>query len=229
MTTPMSDPQNPNPLRVDTTHADQTERHALPPAPASPAATPRAPESRPDWARARRPGRARPTSPRRNAGTSPPTPAPATTVDPRARPAARQRRRARVVGAALLAAVLASGGTVARAQRDRRPRPARPSRPRRRSGQTVSARPAGHHRRVLGDHRRRRQGQPGRRPDHGQRQRDTTEFGDHPGDRRRLRRHLRPERLDPHEPPRRRGRRHARRSSSRTAASSRARSTASTR
>ena len=39
--------------------------------------------------------------------------------------------------------------------------------------------PAGHHRRGLGDHRRRRQGRPGRRQDHDQRQRQT-EFGSIP-------------------------------------------------
>jgi S1-C subfamily serine protease len=104
----MSDPQNPNPYE-STDPADQTERHALPPAPGESGRFSPAPESRPDWAeRAVWPSQTpQPSSER---WYEPATPAPAAPVY------AERPRRATgagtVVGAALLAAALASGGTV---------------------------------------------------------------------------------------------------------------------
>ena len=71
------------------------------------------------------------------------------------------------------------------------------------------------------------EGQPGRRPDHGRRQRRHVDRH-HPGDRRGLGRHLRLARLDPHQPPRRRGQRHAVGRAQRRPRPATARSTAST-
>ena len=60
-------------------------------------------------------------------------------------------------------------------------------------------------RRVVGDHRRRGQGQPGGRPDHDASANvEHDRSGRHPADGRRLGRHLRRQRLDPDEPARRR-------------------------
>ena len=120
-----------------------------------------------------------------------------------------------VILAAALSAVLASGGHGPRPDGDRRPGSARPPRPSG-TGTTRRARPAGHHRRVVGDDRRRGQGQPGGRAHHdlGRRRHEQRR---HPRDRRRLRRHLRQRRLDPDQPPRRRGQRRDCRSSSTTA------------
>ena len=106
-----------------------------------------------------------------------------------------------------------------RARRDRRPRPParppRPARPRHRRSARSSPSPSTSRRRPSRSRPRsarpssasRSPATPTRRP------------GRHPRDRRRLRRHLRQQRLDPHQPARRRGRRQVRRSSSRTAAS----------
>ena len=113
------------------------------------------------------------------------TPAPATAdagalVRGRAAPAPASAGRRRpptrtgvgtVVAAALLSAVLASGGTVLAS--------APPARSTAAAAAATGAgaaqrrrRQAGHDRRVVGDHRRRGQGQPRRRPDHGHRQRE---------------------------------------------------------
>ena len=219
------------PLETPAVPAPATPAAPVTPAPAVPAATTAAesysptPEARPDWiAHVRRPAghadpgalvrAARPSRPRRVAVAP-------TTV------AADRRSGPRRV--ALLSAVLASGGTVlalgATGALDRTlPGADHPA-----AGTSVGAvkpvtidensatidvaaavSPAVVRITVTGNVEQRR---PGR----------------HPRDRRRLGRHLRQQRLDPHQPPRRRGQRQARRSSSRTAASSRARSTASTR
>ena len=104
----MSDPQNPNPYESNDP-ADQTERHSLPAAPGEPGRYSPAPESRPDWAeRAAWPSQSH--QPTQERWYEPATPAPATSVTP-----VRPRRGSgagSVVGAALLAAALASGGTV---------------------------------------------------------------------------------------------------------------------
>ena len=104
----MSDPQNPNPYD-STDPADQTERHALPPAPGESGRYSPAPESRPDWAE-RATWSSQTHQPTQERWYEPATPAPATNVTPE-----RPRRGSgagTVVGAALLAAALASGGTV---------------------------------------------------------------------------------------------------------------------
>jgi len=104
----MSDPQNPNPYDSHDP-ADQTERHALPPAPAESGRYSPAPESRPDWAE-RATWSSQTHQPTQERWYEPATPAPATNVTPE-----RPRRGSgagTVVGAALLAAALASGGTV---------------------------------------------------------------------------------------------------------------------
>ena len=168
------------------------------------------------------------------AGPAPP-PAYSAPVQPRHGRPSRRRTGAgvgTVVTASLLSAVLAAGGTVVVldrtgafdravahvAHRQRDPADRRPA--------------AGHDRRVVGRDRCGREGRPGRRQDHDH-EGAATEPVRRPDPRRgrRLGRHLRRQRLDPHQPPRRRGRdgRAASRSSSRTAASSRAASTASTR
>ena len=104
----MSDPQNPNPYDSNDP-ADQTERHALPPAPGESGRYSPAPESRPDWAE-RATWSSQTHQPTQERWYEPATPAPATNVTPE-----RPRRGSgagTVVGAALLAAALASGGTV---------------------------------------------------------------------------------------------------------------------
>jgi len=104
----MSDPQNPNPYDSNDP-ADQTERHALPPAPGESGRYTPAPESRPDWAE-RATWSSQTHQPTQERWYEPATPAPATNVTPE-----RPRRGSgagTVVGAALLAAALASGGTV---------------------------------------------------------------------------------------------------------------------
>ena len=104
----MSDPQNPNPY-ASNDPADQTQRHALPPAPGESGRYSPAPESRPDWAeRATWPSQTH--QPTQERWYEPASPALATAVTPE-----RPRRGSgagSVVGAALLAAALASGGTV---------------------------------------------------------------------------------------------------------------------
>ncbi len=203
----MSDPQNPNPYESNDP-ADQTQRHALPAAPGESGRYSPAPESRPDWAeRATWPSQTH--QPTQERWYEPATPAPATTVTPE-----RPRHGSgagSVVGAALLAAALASGGTVvalsATGAFEQSAQPA--SSP---IGATVSARqpvtidedsaiidvaalagPAVVKITIGGD--------------------ADDRVREHPGDRRRLGRHLQPERLDPHQPPRRRGWRLACRSS----------------
>ena len=163
-----------------------------------------APEPRADWARSWD-------------DTPPVTPErwyePAPTPVPR-RPAARTRaargRRRSLLAASLLSALLASGGTVlalgAAGALDR-PVAAVPTAP----GDQRRRAPAGRHRRVVGDDRRGRQGQPGRRAHHGHRHDRRRQPRRHPADRRRVGRHLRQQRLDPDQPPRRRGRREVRR------------------
>ena len=104
----MSDPQNPNPYDSHDP-ADQTERHALAPAPGESGRYSPAPESRPDWAE-RATWSSQTHQPTQERWYEPATPAPATNVTPE-----RPRRGSgagTVVGAALLAAALASGGTV---------------------------------------------------------------------------------------------------------------------
>ena len=132
-----------------------------------------------------------------------------------------------IVAAALLAAVLASGGTVAAltatgafdrpasttaVEREQRPRSRQPVTIDESSAVIDVATKAGPSVVRIVDR--------GRRPE---RHRTRPEQG------RRLRDHLRPERLDPHEPPRRRRQRTSSPSSSRTGRSTPARSTASTR
>ena len=80
-------------------------------------------------------------------------------------------RSAPVLGAALLARRPRLGRHGPRPRATRRPRPAAP-RPRRVRPADRGVAAAGHDRRVVRDHRRRGQGQPGRRPDHGHRQRE---------------------------------------------------------
>ncbi len=111
-----------------------------------------------------------------------------------------------LLAAALLSAVLASGGTVLALRASGvldRPTlvQAGPT------GTTVGANNQPITIESLGHHQCRRQGQPGGRPDH-DRRRCRHVDRHHPRDRRRVGRHLRRRRLDPHEPPRRRGQRH---------------------
>ena len=103
----MSDPQNPNPF--ESSDAEQTQRHATPPAAAEPGRYSPAPEHRADWAQ-----RAAWTNPAEQPTQErwyEPTAATATSTVPPERPR-RGAGTGTVVGAALLAAVLASGGTV---------------------------------------------------------------------------------------------------------------------
>ena len=104
----MSDPHNPNPFE-SSDPADQTQRHALPPAAGEPGRYSPTPEPRPDWAQ-RAAWSSSAEQPTQERWYEPASPAPTSTV-----PAEHPRRGAgtgTVVGAALLAAVLASGGTV---------------------------------------------------------------------------------------------------------------------
>ena len=104
----MSDPQNPNPFE-SSDPSDQTQRHALPPAAGEPGRYSPTPDPRPDWAQ-RAAWSSPAEQPTQERWYEPATPAATATV-----PAERPRRGAgtgTVVGAALLAAVLASGGTV---------------------------------------------------------------------------------------------------------------------
>jgi S1-C subfamily serine protease len=103
----MSDPQNPNPYESSDS-TDQTQRHELPTT-GEPGRYSPTPEPRPDWAqRAAWPSQV--PQPTQERWYEPAAPAATATV------AAEKPRRASgtgaVVGAALLAAVLASGGTV---------------------------------------------------------------------------------------------------------------------
>ena len=107
-----------------------------------------------------------------------------------------------ILAVSLLSAVLAAGGTVlvlgATGDLDRNGG----YHPDHRAGQQRRHAQAGDHRRVVGDDRCRRQGQPGRRPHHRRRQRAGW-LRRHPRDRRRLGCHLRQQRLDPDQSPRR--------------------------
>src|SRR5262245_42946977 len=104
----MSDPQHPNPYE-STDSTDQTQRHEPPATPAEPGRYSPTPEPRPDWAqRAAWPSQV--PQPTQERWYEPAAPAATTSV-----PSERPRRASgagTVVGAALLAAVLASGGTV---------------------------------------------------------------------------------------------------------------------
>jgi S1-C subfamily serine protease len=103
----MSDPQNPNPYESSDS-TDQTQRHELP-VTGEPGRYSPTPEPRPDWAqRAAWPSEV--PQPTQERWYEPAAPAATTAV-----PAEKSRRASgagTVVGAALLAAVLASGGTV---------------------------------------------------------------------------------------------------------------------
>jgi S1-C subfamily serine protease len=104
----MSDPQSPNPFE-SSDPAAQTERHPLPPAAGEPGRYSPTPEPRPEWAQPA--AWSNPAEqPTQERWYEPATPAPTATV------AAERPRRGSgagtVVGAALLAAALASGGTV---------------------------------------------------------------------------------------------------------------------
>ena len=104
----MSDPHNPNPFE-SSDPAEQTQRNALPPAAGEPGRYSPTPEHRADWAQ--RASWSSPSQqPTQERWYEPATPTTTATV-----PAERPRRGAgtgTVLGAALLAAVLASGGTV---------------------------------------------------------------------------------------------------------------------
>ena len=132
-----------------------------------------APEPRADWTRSW--DETAPVTPERWY-----EPAPVAAPTTAATPERTRSRGGSIVAAALLSAVLASGGTVlvlgATGALDRRATPAR----RQRDGTNVGRRPAGRDRRVVGDHRGRRQGQPGGRPDHGDRQRQLGRPRRHP-------------------------------------------------
>ena len=161
------------------TDPDSTQRHEVPAEPARPPVirasgeaesySPPPTEARPDWTRH---DAAPSTSPTPERWYEPAATVPATPVAPSSVSSSRSGRGVgTVLGAALLSAVLASGGTVVALSA---------------SGALESRRddvdgayrhdgrcqqPAGHDRRVVGDDRRRRQGQPGRRADHRHRQR----------------------------------------------------------
>ena len=164
-----------------------------------------APEIRPDWTR---------TWDETTSGTPErwyePAPAAAATAAP-----AKRRRTGGgagpLIAASLLSAILAAGGTVmalsAAGALDRPAPSAAPAVAQASSAASVTARPR---RRAVGDDRGRLEGQPGGREDQGHRRRRHRQRR-HPPDRRRLGRHLRPERLDPHQPSRRRGRDQVRR------------------
>jgi serine protease Do len=104
----MSDPHNPNPYE-SSDPTDQTQRHELPSAAGEPGRYSPTPEPRPEWAQ--RAAWSSPAEhPTQERWYEPASPAATATV-----PAERPRRGAgtgSVVGAALLAAALASGGTV---------------------------------------------------------------------------------------------------------------------
>ena len=104
----MSDPHNPNPFE-SSDPADQTQRHALRAGAGEPVRYSPAPEPRPEWAQ-RAAWSSPAEQPTQERWYEPATPTATATV-----PAERPRRGAgagSVVGAALLAAALASGGTV---------------------------------------------------------------------------------------------------------------------
>ena len=104
----MSDPQKPNPFD-SSDPADQTQRHSLTPPADEPGRYSPAPEPRSEWAQ-RAAWSAPAEQPTQERWYEPATPTATATV-----PAERPHRGAgtgTVVGAALLAAVLASGGTV---------------------------------------------------------------------------------------------------------------------
>ncbi len=164
-----------------------------------------APETRSDWARSW--DDAPPVTPER---WYEPAPTPAATAVPTSTTRGDRRGGGSLLAAALLSAVLASGGTVlalnAAGALDRPVAAvtAPQSHQRRRP-------PAGRHRRIVGDHRRRGQGQPGRRQDPRHRRERHRQPRGHPADRCRLGGHLQQQRLDPDQPSRRRGWREVRR------------------
>ena len=163
---PMSDPQNPNPYESNDP-ADQTQRHALPPAPGESGRYTPAPESRPDWAeRATWPSQTH--QPTQERWYEPATPAPATSVTPERPRRAQRGGHGRRRGTARRGPRVRRHGR--RAQRDRCLPAIGPAGLLAGRSDRLGA-PAGHHRRGLGDHRRRRLGRPGRRQDHDQRQR----------------------------------------------------------
>jgi S1-C subfamily serine protease len=103
----MSDPQNPNPFE-SSDPADQTQRHSLPPA-AEPGRYSPTPDPRPDWAQ-RASWSSPAEQPTQERWYEPAAPTSTATVP--GEPPRRGAGTGSVVGAALLAAVLASGGTV---------------------------------------------------------------------------------------------------------------------
>jgi S1-C subfamily serine protease len=104
----MSDPQNPNPFE-SSDPTEQTQRHALQPAAGEPGRYSPTPEPRPDWAQ-RAAWSSSTEQPTQERWYEPASPAPTSAVP--AEPPRRGTGTGTVVGAALLAAVLASGGTV---------------------------------------------------------------------------------------------------------------------